>query len=347
MNRKALMIVIALGVGALAASYVAASPKKERAANPPAVAAPADPRSPVGAIVAAGRVEPASEEINLGPQMDGVLAGVAVEEGQQVRRGQVIATLDNRDYGARVELARAAVAEREAALARLRNGSRVEEKREADAQVREARASLDLAASERDRRQALLDRGAVSRSEFDLAERDWRTAKARLEAVEQRTAVVYQPTRSEDLDRAVAELATARARLAEAQAMLEKTIIRAPIDGRVLRKIRKAGESVSANGQTPIVSLGDCSKLHVRADVDEIDVAQLRIGMPAWVRADAYGDRKFTGRVVKIGQALGRKNVRTDEPSERVDRKILETLVELDPGQDLPVGLRVDTYLTK
>lgn len=127
--------------------------------------------------------------------------------------------------------------------------------------------------------------------------------------------------------------------------MLEKTIVRAPINGRVLRKIRKAGESVSANGSTPIVSLGDLSQLKVRVDVDETDVSRLRENMPAYVKAEAFGDRKFTGRVVRIGQALGRKNVRTDEPTERVDRKILETLIALDPGQTLPVGLRVDAYL--
>jgi len=46
-----------------------------------------------------------------------------------------------------------------------------------------------------------------------------------------------------------------------------------------------------------------------------------------------------------VGRILGRKNVRTDEPSERVDTKILETLVELDPGQQLPLGLRVDSFV--
>ena len=65
----------------------------------------------------------------------------------------------------------------------------------------------------------------------------------------------------------------------------------------------------------------------------------------AYVTADAYGDRKFWGHVVRVGEQLGPKNVRTDEPTERVDRKILETLVELDKGVEIPVGLRVDTYI--
>lgn len=343
MNRKTLL-TMAVGAVLLAATYVAAS-QKEKLAETSAPPTGAAVKS--GPIVAAGLVEPASEEVRLGAQMDGVLQSVPVEEGQQVRRGQVVAVLENGDFSARVLLARSQVKEREAVLARLRNGSRTEERREADALVREAKATVDIAGAERERRRVLLARGAVSRSEYDLAERDWLTAKARLEAVKERAAVVHTATRAEDILRAEAELATAQAHLSEALAMLEKTIVRAPMDGRILRKIRKAGESVSANGTTPIVSIGDLSQLRVRVDVDETDVAGLREGMRAFVKAEAYGDRQFTGRVIRIGQALGRKNVRTDEPTERVDRKILETLVALDADQTLPVGLRVDAYLER
>jgi HlyD family secretion protein len=80
-------------------------------------------------------------------------------------------------------------------------------------------------------------------------------------------------------------------------------------------------------------------------DVDETEVAKIKVGQAAYVTADAYGSQKFAGRVVRVGKELGRKNVRTDEPTEKVDTKILETLVELDPGANLPVGLRVDTYI--
>ena len=55
----------------------------------------------------------------------------------------------------------------------------------------------------------------------------------------------------------------------------------------------------------------------------------------------------FTGRVVRISEMLGRKNIRSEEPTEKVDTKVLETLVELDPGQRLPIGLRVDTYILR
>lgn len=305
----------------------------------------AEPKSKVENIVAAGRVEPASEEITISSELDGKLKTVPVEEGSEVHRGQVLAMLENSDYMARIEIAKSEVRENEAELERLRNGARVEEKREAAAVVREAQAQLDNARTERDRRQWLLNRGAISKSEFETADRDFLTAQARLEAMRERQLVSEEQTRPEDIRRAEAQLERSRGQVSEAEARLEKTYLRSPVNGRILRKYRKAGESVTSNGTTPVLAIGDCSTLRVRVDVDETDVARLFVGQNAFVTAEAYGDKKFTGHVIRIGQALGRKNIRTDEPTERVDKKILETLVELDPGQTLPIGLRVDAFL--
>jgi HlyD family secretion protein len=93
------------------------------------------------------------------------------------------------------------------------------------------------------------------------------------------------------------------------------------------------------------VTIGDNSVLRVRVDVDETEVAQVRVGQMAYVTADAYRAQKFTGRVIRVGNEMGHKNIRTDEPAERVDTKILETLIQLDPGTQLPDGLRVDAYI--
>jgi hypothetical protein len=79
--------------------------------------------------------------------------------------------------------------------------------------------------------------------------------------------------------------------------------------------------------------------------VDETEVSKVHVGQKAYVTADAFGKQKFWGRVVRVGEQLGPENVRTDEPTERVDTKILETLVELEAGTELPVGLRVDAFI--
>ena len=335
------ILYLGLGAALLAGGWFAG---RSGGANPSPVVQAAVTAAP-RLLVAAGRVEPLSEELKIGSELDGRLRRVPVEEGQTVHAGQILAELDNGDFEARVALSRATLEEREAALARLENGSRQMERNEAAAQVREAEATVDNARLERDRRKGLLTRGAISRTEFDTVDRDFLVAQAKLEAVKERRALVDDQTRPEDIARARADVSAARARLAEAGSLLAKTIIRSPIDGVVFRKKLKAGESVSSKGEPPIITLGNVSRLRVRVDVDENDVARLAMGQPAWVTAPAYGERKFTGKVVEIGRILGRKNIRTDEPTERIDTKILETLVELDAGQMLPIGLRVDAYI--
>jgi multidrug resistance efflux pump len=159
--------------------------------------------------------------------------------------------------------------------------------------------------------------------------------------------LVDAEAREEDRAHAEAAVATAQAQLAEARAYLEKSYIRAPINGVILRKLRHTGESVSTQFDSPVVTMADDSVLRVRLDVDESDVSKLKVGERAYVTAEAYGDHKFWGGVIRVGRILGKKNIRTDEPSEHVDTKILETLVELDPGQRLPLGLRVDSFVER
>lgn len=301
--------------------------------------------SPTSRVVAAGRVEPVSEELRIGTELDGKLASVLVEEGDRVRRGQVIATLSNGDFAARVSLADASIHEREAELERLRNGARPQERAEAEANVAEAEAQRHHAQRELDRMRGLLAKGAVSRLETDAAEREFNVARARSTAVQERTNLVKDSTRPEEIRRAEAEVSRARAQRQEAEAMLAKTIIRSPINGVVLRKHRKTGENVSTQSGTAILVLGDVSTLRVRLDIDETDVAKVRVGQSVQMKATAYGDKVFTGKIARIGRILGRKNVRTDEPTERVDTKILETLVDLDPGSELLLGLRVDAFI--
>ncbi len=344
MNRKYVVIgTIALAAGA---ALVGANQLQRCQAAAIVKAAAPPSKSPSGGLIAAaGRVEPLSEEIRVGAEMNGKLKYVAVQEGDRVRKGQVIAALENADFAARVALAKAELAQKEAAELRARNGSRPEELREADQSVAEAKAVLDNAQSELRRRTALYQSGDIARSNYEVTEREMQVAKARYEAALQRQKIAYSATRSEDLAGARAEVERARAQLAESEAMFNKTLVRSPIDGIVLRKHLKTGESFSDQTANVILTLGDNSRLRVRADVDESDVGRVHEGQSAYVTAEAYGDRQFRGTVVRVGQILGRKNVRTDAPSERVDTKVLETLIELDAGVRLPAGLRVDTFI--
>jgi HlyD family secretion protein len=310
-------------------------------------AKPATPVAPVsnGIISAAGRVEPVSEDVKIGSELTGKLRQVSVDEGDHVRRGQVIAVLGNDDYAARILTGRAEIEMREAELRRVINGARQQERSEALASVREAEAVMANAHAEMARRESLFHSGDISRSDYERAEREYNVAKARYEGAAQHHSFVDADARDDDRARAEASLGLASAQLREAEALLAKTVIRAPMDGVILRRHLRAGETVSDKPDSPIFTMADDSILRVRVDVDETDVAKVAAGQSAWITADAFGDRKFTGHVVRVGEELGRKRVRTDEPTERIDTKILETLIQLDGHPPLPVGLRVDCYI--
>lgn len=307
--------------------------------QPPLMAGPAL------TIAAAGRIEPASEEIHVGADFHGRLQQVLVEEGQLVDKGAVLAVFEHDELRARHEMALATISEKQAVVERLTNGSRSQQRRDAEAAVREADAVLELARAELTRRTQLRDYGVISRVEFDVAERDFRVAAARHQAAVERAALVEDETRPEDLRRAYAELERARSTAEEAKAMLEKATVRAPIRGVILRRNRHPGERISQLNDAPIVIMGDCSRLRVRAEIDENDVTRVRLAQSAWIRADAFGNRSFGAKVIRIGNMLGRKSIRTDEPAERMDAKVLETLLELDPGVPIPVGMRVDVFI--
>jgi multidrug resistance efflux pump len=342
MRKRIVYGALSLAAGALAVAVMIHA--RAGSAPSPGTAAAAQPD--IGnTICAAGKVEPVSEEIKIGSQLAGVLRDVPVEEGQHVVQGAVIATLDNGDYAARVNQAGATVALRQAELDRLVNGAREQERSEAAAAVEEAKAVLANARTEIDRRRSLFQTGDISRSDWERFEREYQVAEARVTETSQHFAFLDAPARADERAKAEAAVDLAKAQLAEAQALLEKTIVRAPFTGTVLRRYRKAGETVSDKGDTPIVSFGDNSRLRVRVDVDETDVAKLRVGDRVYFTAPAFGTERFWGRVARIGSELGQKNVDTGQPAEKLDAKILETLVDVDGHPPLPPGLRVDSFI--
>jgi HlyD family secretion protein len=82
-------------------------------------------------------------------------------------------------------------------------------------------------------------------------------------------------------------------------------------------------------------------------DVDERDIARVAVGKSAWVTADAFGATKFAGKVTEIGRRFGRKNIRTDDPTEKNDTKVLEVVLELEGHSQLVPGQRVTSYIAQ
>ena len=154
--------------------------------------------SNAGLIAAPGRVEAVSEEVRVSSELSGRLKSVSVEEGDRVRKGQVLAQIENEDYAARVAAAEAVLAERQAELERTINGARSQERRASQASLKAAEAILENARREAERRRTLADHQMVSRDEAERYERAYQVARAEYERAQQEFSLVDADARVED-----------------------------------------------------------------------------------------------------------------------------------------------------
>ncbi|MCW5812496.1 MAG: efflux RND transporter periplasmic adaptor subunit [Labilithrix sp.] len=146
---------------------------------------------------------------------------------------------------------------------------------------------------------------------------------------------------------AIAAVAAARADLEEARARLAQTELRAPATGTIVRRLVEPGEQVTTMPPTVALKIADLDKVRLRAEIDESDVARVAPGAKAYATAEALGEKRLAGKVVRVERELGRKNIRTDDPRARVDTRVLEAIVVLDDPTPLPLGLRVDVHVAR
>ncbi|MBP9089175.1 MAG: efflux RND transporter periplasmic adaptor subunit [Kofleriaceae bacterium] len=291
-----------------------------------------------------GVVEPKAEQTDVGAGVAGRIAVVAAIEGATVNVGDLLVELDNQVEKAAVAAATADVDAAKANLARAVRGSRAEDVKAAMADAETARARSDLSKSVAERLSKVAAGGGATVDEVDRASRQASADQAAARAADARSAGVLAGSRREDIALARAQVMAAEARRDQASATVEKLIVRAPIAGTVLQVKVRAGEFYQP-GSAALVVLADTSEFHVRMDVDERDVGKVAIGDVATVRANAYPGVNFSGKVIEIGRRMGRKNIRTDDPTERNDTKILEVVILLDKPNGLVIGQRVTCYV--
>ncbi|MBI2381112.1 MAG: efflux RND transporter periplasmic adaptor subunit [Gammaproteobacteria bacterium] len=297
-------------------------------------------------IAAGGLVEPQGEERVVIPEFSGRLKKVYIEEGDTVQAGQILAEIENAEFEAAVAGTKAQLQLAEANLAKLKAGARPEERREAAANRAEAESLLTWAQAEFRRINPLVEKRQLPASALDTARHERDAAKARAQAARERLNLIQAGTRAEDLAIAAAQVAAAQAELGRAEALLNKTRIRSPIDGLVLKRDLREGETVVSLSPIPLARIGDLRKLYVRADVDELDIARVQTEQKVRITAEALPGQSFTGQVVRVSRRMGKRNSTSENPTEKLDAKILEALIALDGEPKLPVGLRVDVQIT-
>jgi hypothetical protein len=219
-------------------------------------------------------------------------------------------------------------------------------------QIDEARADLEANTATaahlqrlRRMRERLLARNAATVEEvLDLQSRA-EAARKQQEAAEARLQLLLAGTRPEEIAMARAGVRLTQARLSEAIAAFERTRLKAASAGRVMRVLRRAGEAVAGTEASPVLLVADTRQLQVRAEVEQGQAASLRVGMPVTVSVPGLPDRTYKGTIARILGLMGRKQIHTEDPFEKVDSRILEVIVPLEDAGQLRINQRVDVMI--
>jgi len=294
-------------------------------------------------VSASGEIKPKTY-VNIGANAYGKITHLYVREGDRVKKGQLLAQLENVQSSADVSANQASVQAAEtdaiAADAALKTS---------EADLQRARADYDRNKLDWERAQNLFQDGLIAKSDFDSRKNAWATADAGL--VQAQARVSQAKAQKDSADRHVAQ---ARANLTRVADVLQKTTYDAPYDGVVTNLPVREGESVvigiqNALGST-LMTIADMSVITAEVKVDETDIVNVRLGQPAEVTIDAIPKHVFHGTVSEIGDnAIVRSSgVSTSQQAtaseEAKDFKVVVTLT--DPPQDLRPGLSTTAKIT-
>jgi len=296
-------------------------------------------------IFALGRIEGRTPEVELRSRLAGRVTEVLVEEGQFVELGQVILQLDDQEYRHRVTLAAAQLKLAQATRDRLINGAHLQERAEAEAMYSAKRAELNRAQLSWERTAKLLQARAISQQEADNQETLVTGLTAEVAAAKAHFDLLTAKARVDDIQMEDARVDAAQASLELANVNVERTALKAPGRGQILKLDVEVGELIGPESLEPAVIITDTSKFHARTFVEEMDAPQVKVGMPAQISADGLLDKTFPGRVIRLSPRMGRKELWSNDPTERYDTKTREVWIELEETNELIVGLRVDVQI--
>lgn len=307
MNTKGLILPVIAGACCVYAAVSIASTQPEKILTDPPQPPPRSQYT--HSIAAVGLIEPSSESINIGSHRSGIVIAVKVQAGDKVEKNAPLFTLDQKDLDA----------DREVALARIRLS-----RADADA----ARVLLEQSQRRLTAANALDDPRALSSEE----RADRASEAARLEA----------QVASAD---AAVELAEAELKTVETE--IDRCTVRSPIAGTVLQVDLREGEFVSSGTGTaaPMV-IGLIEPLHLRADIDEFEIARLKPGAKAMATPRGDSGRGYELEFVRFEPLVIPKKSLTGDATERVDTRVLQAVYRVvSPDDSLFVGQQMDVFI--
>ena len=297
-----------------------------------------------GRLTASGYVV-SRTKATLGFKIAGRIREIAAREGTRVKKGDIIARLEDRDLVAQLERAKAILATSSAVLAEMEAGTRRQEVERSHQAVLEAQASHAQTQRTLRRYEELLTKGAISHEQVDQARMSRDVAKARLVSAEQANRLLREGTRIEQILAQKARLAEARANVRVAEETLAETILVAPFEGLIIERQSEVGETLAfvadarQSSGAQVVTLADVDNLEVEVDISENNLAQIQEGRPTEIVVDAYPERKYQGTVRMIMPRANRQKAIvpvkvTIRASDRTLRPDMSAKVTFLPSSD-------------
>lgn len=289
--------------------------------------------------------------VNVSPKENGRVEKVLVKEGDIVAAGQVIATLEQREFAAQVEQAKGALAAAQAKLALAMAGNRPQEVAEAGAAVNQTLANLDNARKNYERTETLYQQGAMSAQQRDAAKTALEVAEAQHSASRDSYSVTSEGSRIEDIQMLQAQVKQAQAAVQSAEIQYEDTVVKAPVGGVIAVKSVEEGEVVTT-GQ-PIFSVANLDDVWIAANIEETYIGKVKVGQDVSFSIDAYPGKAFSGKVTEVGPASGSQftllpNENTSGNFTKVTQRLPVKIQAADPGQfQLKPGMSaiIDIYV--
>jgi HlyD family secretion protein len=249
----------------------------------------------VETVVASGRVM-TPQRVSIGVVTTEWVARIPVDQGQAVRKGDVLIELNDDDERAAVAQARALVAQAAAKVRQLREVALPA----AQQALLQAQANLRVARQQYERNRDLKAKGFISDSALDDARRNLDISQSQLDAA--RLQVESNGPAGSDFTIATSALAHARASLVAAQTRLDQMVIRAPVDGTLISRNVEPGDAVQPGNE--LMALAPRGETQVVVQVDEKHLAQLELGQKALVSADAYPNERFAAVLFYINPGI-------------------------------------------
>jgi HlyD family secretion protein len=245
----------------------------------------------------------AAHQILVSPKVSGVCTRLNIEEGTRVKKGDILAEIEDIDYRTDYEHC---VGEHESSkqkLLELERGNRPEEIAQAKAQLQEAEANLTQLEADWKRMQQLRSNNVATAADFDSARSKYWAMTRQVERLRFAYNLMVIGSRKEKIDAARADVQTAQSNVAKSKWKLDNCKIRSPLTGTILKKNAEEGNLVNAiafSGSVSLCELADLSDLEVDLTVQERDISRVFKGQKCKVRAEAYPDRVYEGVVSRL-----------------------------------------------